>query len=411
LLITQYNNIRMQSEQLCISLEKEDYGLQAMADTSPVKWHLAHTTWFFETFILKVFEASYECFDKSFEYLFNSYYNAIGKQFPRDKRHLISRPTVDTIYAYRAYVDKVMRQLIQQLEGRKANDELLKLIYLGLNHEQQHQELIVTDLKYNLAINPINPCYQTIDAIPIVEAPSNEWYEFDEQLVEIGVNESISDSNAFCFDNETPRHKALISKFQLSRSLVTNAEFIAFIDADGYQTASHWLSDAWTYICNEKLSAPLYWQKIDGCWFHFSLYGLLPVDPNAPLCHISFYEANAFANWRKCRLPTEFEWEFACQMHNDSKTLLADAKTLFHPIDNDAFIGSVWQWTQSSYQPYPGFEISQGAVGEYNGKFMCNQMVLKGGSCATPTEHSRISYRNFFYPHQRWQFSGLRLAR
>jgi ergothioneine biosynthesis protein EgtB len=398
-LVASYQRIRAFSEQLCAPLLTEDMGLQACADVSPPRWHLAHTTWFFETFLLKPHLPDYRVFQPQFEYLFNSYYNGIGEQFSRPQRHLLSRPTGEEVYAWRRQVDQAMARLIE------AQPALADRITLGLNHEQQHQELLLTDLKYSLSFNPLAPAIgQPLTAADKV-APLG-FTPFNGGLVEIGANE-----NGFAFDNETPRHRVWLEPFALANRPVTNGEFRAFIDDGGYQRPELWLSDGWAWVQAQHIQRPLYWHEdLDR---HFTLAGLQPLHHGQILAHVNYYEADAYARWAGKRLPTEQEWEHAAAAQPPEGNFVdngiyqpgaARETGLMH------LFGDVWEWTASAYLPYPGFQAAAGAVGEYNGKFMCNQMVLRGGSCASSQDHLRASYRNFFYPHHRWQFSGIRLA-
>ncbi|WP_166257834.1 ergothioneine biosynthesis protein EgtB [Marinobacter salicampi] len=409
-----FRKTREHSQQLCAHLSAEDCNLQAVAETSPLKWHLAHTTWFYETFILKPFNPDYRGYSKSFEVLFNSYYNGIGQQHPRPQRHLLSRPSLDEVLDYRQAVDRAMISLLEQPAALK-QPEILTRLELGLNHEQQHQELMLTDLKYNFSCNPLAPAYRE-GALP-EPRPGKGGFEFYKGgLVEIGqgVNEG------FGFDNERPRHKAWLEPYALSRNLVTNGEFREFIDDGGYQRPEFWLSDGWAQVQQEGWTHPLYW-RLDGDQPRtFTLHGDQPLQNEDPVCHLSYFEADAFARWSGARLPTETEWEHACSQSERNQGR-ATATQPLHPTGASTereptqglknMFGQVWQWTSSAYQGYPGYRVAPGAIGEYNGKFMCSQFVLRGSSCATPTGHSRPSYRNFFYPPDRWQFTGLRLAR
>lgn len=399
-----YVRIRKQSENLCAPLEPEDYLLQSMADVSPAKWHLAHTTWFFETFVLKPYCDDYTVFNPHFNYLFNSYYNGIGRQYPREQRGQLSRPSVEEVFQYRQYVDNY---LLEWLDFEPPTDQVTQVITLGLNHEQQHQELILTDLKYCLFQNPMMPAFLDAPLTPSVTVREN-WSPFDKTTFVAG-----HASDTFCYDNETPAHEQLVLPFQIMNRLTTNQQYLEFIADGGYARPELWLSDGWSHKQAQDWSAPLYWKMIDGTWFEFTLSGLSPLDLNAPVTHISYYEAMAFAQWREKRLPTEFEWELAAQNQDQSGNFVDSGSLHPAPAKSEGLeqlFGDCWEWTQSAYLPYPGFKAPEGAVGEYNGKFMCNQMVLKGGSCATPADHIRASYRNFFYPKDRWQFKGIRLA-
>lgn len=380
-LATHYSDVRRYTETLCEPLRPEDYIPQPMIDVSPTRWNIAHTTWFFEEMILKNFVAGYKIFDEDFSFLFNSYYNTIGDRTPRDLRGAMTRPTVDEVFAYRRHVDEQMLLLI----GERSDRELTDLVVLGLNHEQQHQELLLTDLKYTFSCNPLLPAYKD-GFSPEQESAvgGNGTVSIDAGIFEIG-----HDGDGFCFDNELARHRVFINEFQIAERPVTNGEFAEFVSDGAYRDHRLWHSDGWDWVNTKKIEAPLYWQMRDGVWHQFTLGGSSPIEPDAPVCHVSFYEAAAFADWSGKRLPTEFEWETA----------------------SDRFAwGKRWEWTNSAYLPYPGFAKAAGAVGEYNGKFMINQMVLRGASIATPVGHSRPTYRNFFHPHLRWQFTGIRLV-
>ncbi|MDX1805100.1 MAG: ergothioneine biosynthesis protein EgtB [Alcanivorax sp.] len=398
ILASHYQHIRRFSEQLCAPLCSEDMGLQACPEVSPPRWHLAHTTWFFETFLLKPHAPGYQPVDDRFEYLFNSYYNGIGEQFSRPRRHLLSRPTGEQVLAWRQHVDHAMSDLIQQ------QPDLAALIALGLHHEQQHQELLLTDLKYSLSFNPIAPAIS--DAVaPGQPTAAMTFKGFEGGLVEIGAVEG------FAFDNETPRHRVWLAPFMLANRPVTNGEFRDFVEDGGYRQPQLWLSDGWAWVQQQQATRPLYWHE--DLQQHFTLAGPQPLHHSQILAHVNYYEADAYARWAGRRLPTEQEWEHAASTQ-PVRGGFAD-NGLYQPghASNSAMshcFGDVWEWTASAYLPYPGFRPAQGAVGEYNGKFMCNQMVLRGGSCASSSDHLRASYRNFFYPHQRWQFSGIRLA-
>ncbi len=385
-IISKYRETRELTETLVKDLSDADMTAQSMPDASPAKWHLAHTTWFFETFLLQKFSTDYEVYDEAFAFLFNSYYESAGPRHLRSQRGLITRPSKDEILAYRTYVDEAMLILIDTQYG--INDELKFLLDLGINHEQQHQELLQADILHLFAQNPLRPT-----AYPKFNFSSNSknynWLNFSEETHLIGNAEQ-----SFSYDNESPQHKVHIAEFEIASNLITNGDWLEFVEDNGYTTPLLWLSDGWATVKNENWHAPFYWEYRDGIWFEMGLNGLHELDLNAPVKHISYFEADAFATWSGYRLPTEFEWELA-------------AKSLSL---NDAF-KSVWQWTKSPYVAYPGFKVARGAVGEYNGKFMCNQFVLRGSSAVTSDSHERTTYRNFFYPHQRWQFTGLRLAR
>lgn len=381
-LATLYAFVRNYTEEICEPLETEDYIPQPVVDVSPPKWNIAHTTWFFEEMILKKFVVDYKEFDTQFGFLFNSYYNSIGTRTLRGNRGDLSRPTVKQVYEYRRYVDAKMRELL----NRDLPENVRELVILGLNHEQQHQELLITDLKYTFSVNPTFPVYK--EGFALVEKGEIGTEGFAE--IEGGNYEIGFQGEGFHFDNELGRHKVFLEDFQISKKLVTNGEFIEFIEDGSYENHLLWHSEGLDWVKQNEINSPLYWHKIDGEWFNFTLGGLSKVRPNNAVCHISFYEASAFAEWKKMRLSTEFEWEAA----------------------SDKFDwGLRWEWTNSAYLPYPNFTKPKGAVGEYNGKFMINQMVLRGASVATPPNHSRKTYRNFFHPHLRWQFTGIRLAK
>ena len=409
----QYQQTRQLSQQLCQPLATEDYVIQSMPDVSPPKWHLAHTTWFFETFLLVPFLAKYAIFNPEFGYLFNSYYETVGQRHPRSQRGLLSRPTVEQVYQYRAFVDEAMQRLLAQV----LEPAIKSLVLLGLHHEQQHQELLLTDIKHILALNPLRPAYQS--DLPLANAPiaaQEQWLDYPGGLYAIGYDEEFSaDLTAkFAFDNESPRHQVYLQDYWLASRLVTNGEYLEFIQAGGYQTSDHWLSAGWAIVQAEQWRSPLYWEQRDGEWWVMTLAGMRPLDAHEPVCHVSYYEADAYARWAGKRLPTEAEWEVAATQVTVQGNFTAQGR--FHPAPAigktrpDQLFGDVWEWTQSAYLPYPGFQSAPGAVGEYNGKFMCNQMVLRGGSCATSQNHIRPTYRNFFPPETRWQFSGIRLA-
>ncbi|NNE69930.1 MAG: ergothioneine biosynthesis protein EgtB [Rhodothermales bacterium] len=410
-LAEQYRAVRSFTEHLCETLETEDYVIQSMTDCSPIRWHLAHTTWFFETFVLGEFQEGYRPLDPQYAFLFNSYYIQAGERFDRPRRGLLSRPTVAEIYAFRSHVDAAMERFLAS--GDK--DVLARaqpVLEIGLNHEQQHQELMLTDVKHLLAQNPLNPVFRTVD-LPKSEPQDHAWIRFDEGIRHVG---HVGDG--FCYDNETPRHRVFLEPFELGNRPVTNGEFAAFIEAGGYRNPLVWLSEGWNLVESEGWSKPLYWERHDSGWHAFTLTGVKPLDPNAPACHLSFFEADAYARWAGARLPTEFEWEAArAEAANQQEGHFVD-EGHFHPVGAAAprdalaqMAGDVWEWTSSSYGPYPGYTPPPGALGEYNGKFMSNQYVLRGGSCATTRSHIRDTYRNFFPTHARWQFSGVRLAR
>lgn len=399
-----YGEVRAASTELCQPLEIEDFCLQAVKETSPPKWHLAHTTWFFETFILLPLHTGYQTFHPEFQHLFNSYYNSVGDQFARPMRGLLTRPTVDEVMAYRASVDTAMLALIDDCPEADWL-KVAKLLELGCNHEEQHQELLLTDLKYGFSLNPIKPAYQNAMS-SVTAAPALEWLPYPGGLCDMG-----HAGSGFSFDNEHPRHKVYVEPYRLASRPVTNGEFLEFIEAGGYERPEYWLSDGFAQVQASGWKHPLYWRYADGQWFQFTLAGERLVNEDEPVTHVSFYEADAYARFRGKRLPTEAEWELAAEGVAIEGNFRESGRLHPAPAQNsNAFFGDVWEWTASSYSPYPGYEPEAGAVGEYNGKFMINQMVLRGGSCVTPAGHIRPSYRNFFYPPDRWQFTGIRLA-
>ena len=397
-----YHAVRARTEALCRPLAIEDYGVQPMVDASPPKWHLAHTTWFFETFLLQPFAPGYRCYHSAFEHLFNSYYNGVGTPFPRPKRGALSRPTVEEVFAYRAHVDAAMRALLHREDA-----QVQSRIALGCQHEQQHQELIVTDVKANLGANPLKPAYRDAYAEDASLPVALAFHDVAGGIEEIGA------SGGFCFDNELPRHRLWLEDFAIANRLVTNAEYAEFIADGGYEKPALWLADGWAWRTRRAALAPMYWRREDGGWLEYRLDGESEPLDLAPVTHVSYFEADAFARWAGARLPTEAEWEVAAAAHPRAGVSARDA---LHPraaVDNDLgqLFGDCWQWTSSAYGPYPGYRTLPGALGEYNGKFMSGQQVLRGGSCATPPGHARSSYRNFFYPKNRWQFTGIRLAK
>jgi ergothioneine biosynthesis protein EgtB len=402
-----YAALRAATERLSAPLSAEDCGAQSMPDASPVKWHLAHTTWFFETFILKHLPGYRPAVD-AYEGLFNSYYNAIGEQFARPKRGLLTRPSLDEVYAYRRQVDAAIASWLASGQLTEAH---LALLQLGMHHEQQHQELILTDIKHLLAQNPLQPAYRPLAAPASSRVEPLRWVAQAAGLREIGAR-----ADGFAFDNERPRHRVWLEPFEMASRLVCNGEYLAFIEDGGYARPELWLSDGWAAVRSEGWRAPLYWQHSEGRWSEMTLGGARALDAATPLCHVSYYEADAYARWAGARLPSEAEWEsVAASLPVQGNLLEADA---LHPLAQrtastgvSQLFGDVWEWTQSAYSAYPGYRPPAGALGEYNGKFMCNQMVLRGGSCATPASHLRATYRNFFPPSARWQFSGIRLAR
>ena len=404
-LLERYTEVRRATERLCEPLAVEDYVVQAMPDASPARWHLAHVSWFFETFVLRPRAADYRALDERYGDLFNSYYNGVGPQFARTARGTLSRPTVAEVFAYRAHVDKAMAALLD--DDRRLGD-IAAVIELGLQHEQQHQELLVTDLKYNLGANPLRPPYRARVRMAAA-APPFAFVACGGGLVEIG-----HAGPGFAFDNERPRHRVFLAPYALGARLVTNGEYLEFVEADGYRRPDLWLSDGWKTARERDWSAPLYWELVDREWRRYTLGGLAPLEADAPVVHVSYYEADAYARWRGARLPTEPEWEHAAADQPIAGHLLDDEPDEPRPASEAGLTqlyGDAWEWTASAYLPYPGFRPLSGALGEYNGKFMVNQMVLRGGSCATPRSHIRATYRNFFPPDARWQFSGIRLAR
>ena len=381
-LINQYNDVRAYTEQICKPLQTEDYVVQVAEFASPAKWQLAHSSWFFETFVLLPHLPDYKLFNIDFPYLFNSYYNNAGDRVLRAKRGNLTRPTTNEVYAYREYVDTAMGQLLQQ----KLDAEMVQLVTLGLHHEQQHQELLLSDIKYMFGQNPLFPAYDVETSL--LDQESNR--ESGHVKISEGVYTIGYQGDGFCFDNELGVHKVYLHDFEIQKGLVTNGEYIEFIEAGGYKDFNLWLDEGWSWLKQNQVSKPLYWHQLDGQWMHYTLKGFQKIKENDILKHISFYEAMAFAEWKGMRLPTEFEWEIASSQLN---------------------WGQRWEWTNSAYLPYPGFKKAPGAIEEYNGKFMINQMVLRGASIATSPKHSRPTYRNFFHPNAQWQFTGIRLAK
>jgi ergothioneine biosynthesis protein EgtB len=376
-----YKKVRKRTEDICSPLHTEDYVVQPIADVSPPKWHLGHTSWFFETFILKPYFMGYQEFDPQYNFVFNSYYETVGTRVIRTDRGNLSRPTVADIYKYREYVDEAMAKFL----CKEPAEDVRELLVLGLNHEQQHQELLYTDIKYILGHNPLFPAYSKDYVSPKNDENHSKFINIDEGIYEIGFN-----GEGFCFDNELGRHKVYLNPFEISSALVTNREYVQFINAGGYQDFRHWHAEGWDWVNKNHVTAPLYWHNINNTWHNYTYTGLQPLDLDAELCHVSYFEASAYAAWKGLRLPTEFEWEAASSQFN---------------------WGTRWEWTESSYLPYPGFVKAPGAIGEYNGKFMVNQQVLRGASEVTSPGHSRATYRNFFQTHLQWQFTGIRLAR
>lgn len=409
-LLELYKSVRRQTDLLASSLSAEDQMVQSCPEASPTKWHLAHTSWFFETFLLSQHLKNYRPFHPQFRALFNSYYNAVGPQPDKALRNTFSRPGLDEIQKYRRYIDEHMHNL---LDSGELSEEVVKLVELGANHEQQHQELLITDIKHAFWVNPLRPAYQRSAVLQASngDAPPQKPQMYEEGIYEIGAN-----GEDFHFDNEAPRHKVYVQPFRFASRLVTCGEYLAFLEDRGYSRPELWLSDGWNALKAHGWSAPLYWEKSEQEGWLFTCSGMRKINEHEPVCHVSYYEADAFARWAGARLPSEFEWELAAVRAPVQGNLLESGS--FHPVPmsgTDAsepaqIFGDVWEWTGSAYLSYPGFQPAKGALGEYNGKFMCNQMVLRGGSCATPASHIRATYRNFFTPETRWQFSGIRLA-
>ena len=402
-----YERVRAFTHQLSADLEPEDCVVQSMPDVSPTKWHLAHTSWFFETFVLMPHMRGYQPLDPTYQFLFNSYYVQAGARHCRAQRGYISRPTVREVQAYRAHVDEHMAKF---LTGGMS-DDVRGLVTLGMHHEQQHQELMLTDIKHVFSVNPLRPVYRAAPYTP-PDAPNPiRWHAFDEGVYAIG-----HEGTGFCYDNETPRHRQFLEPFALASRLVTNGEFLEFMDDGGYQRPELWLSLGWDSVQQHGWNAPFYWEQGERGWQHFTLGGMRDVASHEPVCHVSYFEADAYARWRQARLPTEFEWEVAASaapvQGNFVETMALHPRA---PADDAGgltqIFGDVWEWTRSQYSPYPGYHPAAGAVGEYNGKWMCNQFVLRGGSCVTSQSHIRTTYRNFFPPDATWQFTGIRLAR
>ncbi|MGB3616789.1 MAG: ergothioneine biosynthesis protein EgtB [Catalinimonas sp.] len=406
-LTARYRAVRDLTVAICKPLRPEDHVVQPVVDVSPPKWHLAHTTWFFETFLLQPHLPGYRLFHPDYGYFFNSYYESVGTRVLRADRGNMTRPTTEEIMRYRAHVDAAMAAL---LDGDDLPESAHYVLEVGFQHEQQHQELLVTDLKWILGHNPLFPVYTETPAAPATAAAPVEWLPVAEGLHEVGHT-----GGDFCFDNELGAHRVFLPAFRIQSRPVTNAEYAAFVAAGGYERFDYWLAEGWEWVKQSGTRAPLYWHEVDGAWHHYTLGGgLQPVDPHAPVTHVSYFEAEAYARFRGRRLPTEFEWEVACRTHAPAPPEGANFVDTgaFHPRAGRTrqFYGDVWEWTGSAYLPYPGFQPANGALGEYNGKFMVSQMVLRGGSCATSRDHIRPTYRNFFHPDKRWQFTGIRLA-
>lgn len=401
-LVEDFRRVRAQTLSLCSSLRPEDTVVQSMPDASPTKWHLAHVTWFFERFVLEPFAPDYRRFNERYDYLFNSYYYSVGRMHPRPQRGLLSRPTLDEVRAYRSHVDDAMAELLAQRDEKSIRDRVV----LGLNHEQQHQELLLTDIKHVLSCNPLQPAMATDLVVPEVTALAEHSY----LAGAAGLQRVGAAGLGFAFDNETPRHDALLHEHRIGSRLVTNGEFREFVTSGGYSDSNLWLADGWAVMNDRGWNRPLYWSE--DLQAEFTLGGLREMNDAAPVCHVSYYEADAFARWVGARLPTEFEWETAAGAEPPRGNLMESRS--WHPAaagDASQFFGDVWEWTSSPYAPYPGFKPLDGSLGEYNGKFMCNQMTVRGGSCVTAADHIRASYRSFFYPDARWQFLGIRLAK
>ncbi len=409
-LLNRYLEVRRQTERLIQPLSAEDCVVQSMADASPAKWHLAHTTWYFETFMLARAIPDYQRIDDDFAVLFNSYYNLVGPQHPRQQRGMLTRPSLAAVRNYRNAVDERLRSYLDAMDD--IDPQLAYILELGINHEQQHQELILMDIKHLLSCNPLYPTYRDIDDTQVAHSgQALAWHEYPAGERWLGHGGS-----GFAFDNEGPRHKCLGNAFALASRLITNGEYLQFMQDGGYGQAAAWLADGWSLVRQQQWQAPYYWRRQDDEWFEFTLSGLLELDLDAPVAHVSYYEAEAYATWASARLPREDEWELAASGAAPIGNFLEDE--ILHPCaaadsvnQPSQLYGDLWEWTQSSYSPYPGFRPPQGALGEYNGKFMCSQYVLRGGACVTPRSHMRASYRNFFYPNTHWHFSGIRLAR
>ncbi|MEM6321206.1 MAG: ergothioneine biosynthesis protein EgtB [Bacteroidota bacterium] len=413
-LTQRFRSVRQQSVAICQPLQTEDYVVQPTGDVSPPKWHLGHTTWFFENFILTEQIADYQFFNKKLNYFFNSYYESQGERILRTNRGNMTRPSVAEVMAYRQYVDSAMEDLLAQFETDTAIPQnLAHLLEIGLQHEQQHQELLVTDIKYILGTNLLFPVYQNEEKRTTAATRSLGWLSVPEGVYTIGY-----EGNNFSWDNEGSVHKVYLHDYQIADRLVTNGEYLTFMQAGGYDHYEYWLSEGWEWAKYLEVKAPLYWYQKDGIWYQYTLRGLEKINLDEPVTHISYFEADAYAQWKGWRLPTEFEWEVACKRQHSQIPATGNFLETgnFHPIAPQSnmdtqFMGSVWEWTGSAYLPYPNYPRFKGALGEYNGKFMVNQMVLRGGSCATPASHARITYRNFFQTDKRWQFTGIRLAK
>jgi ergothioneine biosynthesis protein EgtB len=405
-LAARFRKVRAQSERLCEPLETDDYQIQSALETSPPKWHLAHVSWFFETFLLKPEVPKYRGFHPAFEYIFNSYYDSVGSFHPRPCRGLLSRPTVEEVYAYRRHVDDAMLALLDVIPHARW-EAVASRVTLGLHHEQQHQELLLMDIKHNFAANPLHPAYHSPMSTPGASTAPLRWIKRAGGIAEIG-----HEGTSFAFDSETPRHAVLLHDHALASRLVTNEEYLEFMASGGYNDSRHWLADGWAKRRESGWQAPLYWEQRDGEWWYMTLGGMRRVQAAEPVCHVSFYEADAYARWAGKRLPREEELETLLAAEPVEGNFVESGLLHPHPAagSDGQWYGDVWEWTRSSYGPYPGFAPLSGSLGEYNGKFMANQMVLRGGCCVTPRDHMRETYRNFFYPHDRWPFTGIRLA-
>jgi len=409
-LFRRYRETRRLTEQFCEPLCAEDCVVQSMPDVSPTRWHLAHTTWFFERFVLSAFQPGYVTYDAAYEHLFNSYYNTVGTPFPRPQRGLLSRPTVAEVFEYRRAVDGRMERLFHQAANRREN-RLLDVVEIGVHHEQQHQELMLTDIKHIFSCNPLLPAYHGTEPVAPAKAVPLIWHAVPEGVYEIGHR-----GRGFAYDNEGPRHRVFLEPFRIANRLVTNGEFRQFVEDDGYGRPELWLSLGWNRVQELDISAPFYWVRRGSRWHEYTLHGLEPLCDARPVCHVNYFEADAYARWAGHRLPTEFEWEIVAGEQPIAGNFVEQAR--LHPVAAESATGSgimqlygdTWEWTSSSYAPYPRYRPPAGAIGEYNGKFMCNQYVLRGGSCATSQTHVRPTYRNFFPPEAQWQFTGIRLA-
>lgn len=409
-LVKRFDDVRNKTEGLCLPLNVEDYMLSTTIDTSPPKWHLAHTSWFFENFLLRNYKKRFESFRSEYGYIFNSYYNSAGDFLPKYKRSYLTRPSVEEIMQYRRHVTKEVKNLVELDDEQNA--EIMKIVEIGINHEEQHQELLLMDIKRGFFENPLRPKYQN-EIFINGEVEGNSWRKFHSGLVKVGVP---SDYQQFSYDNEKDEHKVWLDSYELSSHLITNDDYMNFMEDEGYVNPNYWLSDGWDYKQRERWESPLYWEKRGHEWWHMTLSGMVPLDLAAPVVHVSYYEATAFAKWKGCRLPSEEEWETAARLELVRGQFLEQSSREPLPADeNYEFFsqihGTVWEWTQSPYRAYSKFKPLHFGMNEYNEKFMCNQFVMRGGSCVTPKTHYRLTYRNFYYPHQRWMFSGIRLAR